>query len=89
MTKPINNKDRIKELDQKISDILGHEIDVKEMSDCELVVLLMPLTALPTTAMLEISARLREGRKAIEENKRIKASLDTVANQIKSMFKLV
>jgi hypothetical protein len=39
--------------------------------------------------LLEIYNRLEEGRKAIEENKRIKASLDAVANQISKMFNLV
>lgn len=39
--------------------------------------------------LLEIYNRLEEGRKAIEENKRIKASLDVVANQINKMFNLV
>lgn len=44
---------------------------------------------IPATILFEIYTRLEEGRKAIEENKRIKASLDTVNEAIKKMFKLV
>lgn len=81
-----NAKDKdeiIKALDELISKGLD-ELDLKKKSNWDLVFSLMPAPILH-----EIYVRLEEGSKAIEENKRIKASLDTVNEAIKKMFKLV
>jgi len=80
----------VKELDKRICGLLDEEKqDVKKMSDRELILILTPHIALPVEALVEVYSRLHDGRRAMEENKRIKASLDGVADQIKHMFKLV
>lgn len=75
----------IEKLDKQIIEELGEfDINIKNKSNWELI-----FSLIPTPILKELYDRLEEGDKAIEENKRIKASLDNVNEAIKKMFKLV
>lgn len=80
----------IGKIDQEICSKLAEEMSkrpgISEEDNWDLVFKLKLMSA---PVLHEIYIRLEEGRKAIEENKRIKASLDNVNEAIKKMFKLV
>lgn len=74
----------MKKIDNEIETKLNKFINPIKLSNHDLIFQLIPATIL-----FEIYTRLEEGSRAIEENKRIKASLDTVNEAIKKMFNLV
>jgi hypothetical protein len=78
----------MKKIDKEINERLNPSSDIqsiiKNYNNFDLVFGLLPIPILH-----EIYLRLEEGSRAIEENKRIKASLDTVNEAIKKMFNLV
>lgn len=78
-----NLQEYVEELDRQIIEELD-KFNIKKKPNWDLV-----FSLIPTPVLHEIYIRLEEGSKAIEENKRIKASLDTVNEAIKKMFKLV
>lgn len=81
-------KETFDEKQKKLIEDLDKQIDAhlskNKKSNWELL-----LNLIPTPILKELYDRLEEGDKAIEENKRIKASLDNVNEAIKKMFKLV
>lgn len=74
----------MKKIDNEIENKLDRFVHPTKLNNHDLIFQLIPATIL-----FEIYTRLEEGSRAIEENKRIKASLDTVNEAIKKMFKLV